>query len=197
MTHVPKGHVSSSPTPRCRGWLRGAIVQLLVLALVLSLVPAPAHAAWTDKSGSLPGMLSGAQGAAVIAGGAAAAGVLLYLIIKHRKGAPKVNLDTPPADFTNVVVGEPVHRTVEVTNLMQGPVTVRAITVEKGAKTFQVDPGQLPHTLAPGEKFPIPITLNATSAGRGKGHLRIVSTTENLEQRHKEGVNFLKLSYGH
>jgi hypothetical protein len=173
--------------------LRGAIASALVLALLLTALPPPASAKWQDLSGTLPG---GVSKGVVIGVGAAAAGLVGLLIYYkvHHKGITKVKLDAPAVRFDGAVSGQPTKQSVPVTNLMSEPVTVKAVSVEDTSGALAIDAArQVPFTLAPGEKFEIPVTLTANNAG-GKAHLRIVATTEKLN---KDGVKVIEVSYGH
>jgi hypothetical protein len=176
-----------------RGWLRIPIVPVVVLALVITSMPQPAKADYVDKSGSLPGIVSGKTVA--IAGAAVGVGVglLIFYIVKKKKGTPHVRLDTPPAKFTDVVAGQQAKEIVRVTNHMNDPVTVKAISVDDKSGALAIgDAKQVPFTLAPGEPFEIPVTVSSHDGG-GKGRLRIVATTDKLK---KDDVQFIDVSYG-
>ncbi len=92
-----------------RGWLRIPIVPVVVLALLVTSTQS-AKADYVDKSGSLPGIISGKTVA--IAGAAVGVGVglLIFYVVKKKKGTPHVKLDTPPAKFTDVVAGQQAER---------------------------------------------------------------------------------------
>jgi len=174
--------------------MKGAITQILVLALLVAMLPAPARATWTDKSGSLPGIISPGEAAAIIAGGAVVIGLAVYLIIKHRRGQNMVKLYAPPVRFDNAVPGQPSKQSVPVTNQMGDLVTVKAVSVEDQSSPVAIgDAKQVPFTLAPGEKFEIPVTLSANN-GAGKTRLKIVATTEKLK---KDEIKFVNIYYGH
>jgi hypothetical protein len=176
-----------------RGWLRIPIAQILVLALFISLLPAPAHAAWQNLSGDLPNGMTGTTKALLGVSGALIATTLILLIVKkHHQTALK--LDAPPVKIDDAAPGQAAKQSVPVTNLMNGPVTVKAVTVDdkSGALTIG-DVRQTPFTLAPGEKFEIPVTLAVSHSG-GKARIRIVATAERLK---KEGVKFVEVSFGH
>ena len=173
------------------GFLRSCIAQLVVLALFVSLLPVPAHAAFQDKSGSLPGTVSGTTVAVVVILAGAGIGFAIYAM-KKRKGV--VKLDTPHASFTDIAPGQPAKRSVAVTNIMNDPVTVKALTVEDKSGALAIgDARQVPFTLAPGEKFEIPVTL-APKTDSGKARLRMVVTSDKTK---KEEVRFVEVSYGH
>ena len=173
--------------------MRGAIASALVLALLLTALPPPASAKYQDLSGTLPG--SGNKG--LIIGAGAAVGVTLVVLIYykfHHKGLTKMNLDAPAVRFDGAVPGQATKQSVPVTNLMSEPVTVKAVTVEDASGALAIDAArQVPFTLAPGEKFEIPVTVTAKNAG-GKAQLKIVATTEKLN---KDGVKVIEVSYGH
>jgi len=180
--------------PRSHERMKGAIAQILVLALLVAMLPAPARATWTDKSGSLPGIISPGEAAAIIAGGAVVIGLAVYLIIKHRRGQNMVKLYAPPVRFDNAVPGQPSKQSVPVTNQMGDLVTVKAVSVEDQSSPVAIgDAKQVPFTLAPGEKFEIPVTLSANN-GAGKTRLKIVATTEKLK---KDEIKFVNIYYGH
>ena len=172
--------------------MKGMVASLLVVALIAAALPTPAHATWTDKSGSLPGTVSKGAVIGVGVGAAVLVGVFIYYKI-HHKGATQVKLDAPPVKFDGTP-GQPAKQNVAVTNLMSEPVTVKAVTVDGNSGAFTIgDAKQVPFTLAPGEKFEIPLTLAATNDG-GKGRVRIVATTDRLQ---KDGIKFINVSYGH
>jgi hypothetical protein len=176
-----------------RGWLKGPIAQVLVLALIVASLPAPVKAQFQDKSGSLPGIISGKTVAIVGVAVGVGAGLLIFYLVKKKKGAPHVKLDTPPAKFTDVVAGQQAKEIVRVTNHMNDPVTVKAISVDDKTGALAIgDAKQVPFTLAPGEPFEIPVTVSSRD-GEGKGRLRIVATTDKLK---KDDVQFIDVSYG-
>lgn len=173
--------------------MRGAIASALVLALLLTALPPPASAKYQDLSGTLPG---GVSTGAIVGVSAAAAGLVALLIYYkfHHKGVTNVKLDAPAVRFDGAVPGQPAKQSVPVTNLTSEPVTVKAVTVEDKAGALAIDGAkQVPFTLAPGEKFEIPVTLTANNPG-GKARLRIVATTEKLN---KDAVKVIEVSYGH
>jgi hypothetical protein len=90
---------------RNKAGLRSIIAKLVMLALILTLLPAPSKALWQDKSGSLPGRMSGAEKAGAIAGGAVLAGVVVYLIVRHKRGQKAAKFNPPPFQFKSDVPG--------------------------------------------------------------------------------------------
>jgi hypothetical protein len=177
-----------------RGWLKTHIAQVLVLVLMVSSMPAPAKADFTDKSGSLPGIVS--EKTVAIAGVAAGAaiGLLIFYVVKKRRGGTTVKLETPPVKINDFVPGQPTKQTIPVTNIMSAPVTVKAVTVDDKSGALAIgDARQGSFTLAPGEKFEIPVTLTANNGG-GKARVRIVVATEKTK---KDEVRFVEVSYGH
>jgi hypothetical protein len=160
---------------------------MLVLALILTSLPSRLEGA------ELPGTVSDAKIYTLlgILGGVVA--LLVYVKVTH-KGAPQVKLETPPVKFNDVVAGEPTKRSVPVTNIMNDPVTVKAVTMDDKSGAFAIgDARQVPFTLAPGEKFEIHVTLSPKNGG-GKARVRIVATTAKLK---KDTVKFISVSYGH
>ena len=184
---------NTSRVPLFRGWLKSPIAQILVLALIIASLPAPVEAAYRDNSGNLPGMVSNGTIIGIVVAGGAAIGLLLFFGLRS-KGKTKVKLETPPVKFDNVAPGQPTKQSVPVTNIMNEAVTVKAVTVDDKSGAFAIgDARQVPFTLAPGEKFEIPVTLSANNSG-GKARLRIVATTAKLK---KDAVKFIDVSYGH
>jgi hypothetical protein len=76
-------------SPDFPGRLKGAVSYVLVLALIVASLPARVEAEWQDKSGSLPGTISGKETATIIAGGAAVAGLVVYLVVKKKRNRSK------------------------------------------------------------------------------------------------------------
>jgi hypothetical protein len=174
------------------GWLKSPIAQILILALIVASLPAPAEAAWRDNSGNLPGMVSTGTIVGIAVAGAAAVGLLIYFG-KRSKKSMRLKLETPPVKFSEFVSGQPSKRTVAVTNLMSAPVTVKAITIDDKSGAFRIaDAREAPFTLAPGEKFQIPLILTATN-GSGRAHVRITVTTPKLN---KDEIKSIDVSYG-
>jgi len=173
------------------GWLKSAVAQVLVLALIISSMPAPAEAKYVDRSGELPGLVSNGVIIAIAAAGGAAIVLLIYL--GKRKGPPPVKLEALPVKFSEFTPGQQTKQVVPVTNIMNDPVTVKAVTVEDKSGAFAIsDARQVPFTLAPGERFEIPVALTAKNNG-GKARLRIVATTAKLK---KDSVKTIEISYG-
>lgn len=191
MTSMKRETTHDSPS-LFYGWLKSPIAQVLVLALIIASLPAPAEASWRDNSGNLPGMVSTGTIIGIAVGGAAAVGLLIYLA-KRSKKPMQLKLETPPVKFSEFVPGQPSTQTVAVTNTTNDPVTVKAITIDDKSGAFRIaNARQVPFTLAPGENFAIPVILTATNGG-GKAHLRITATTPKLK---RDGVKSIDISYG-
>lgn len=173
--------------------LRRHIAQVLVLTLIVPLLPSAAEAKYTDNSGNLPGIVSGKTVAIAGAAIGVAGGLLIFYLVKKKRGGTLVKLETPPVKINDVVPGQPTKQTVPVTNIMSAPVTVKAVTVDDKSGVLTIDARQAPFTLAPGEKFEIPMTLSASNGG-GKARVRIVVATEKTK---KDEVKFVDVSYGH
>ena len=74
----------NSGSLRCLAGVKGTAVHLLVFALLATLLPVTAKAAYKDESGNLPGIISPAEKWGAIGGGAAAVAVIIILIVHHR-----------------------------------------------------------------------------------------------------------------
>lgn len=80
-----------------------------------------------------------------------------------------------------------------MTNIMNEPVTVKAVTVDDKSGGLAIgDSRQVPFTIAPGEKFDIPVTLSGNNSA-GKARLRIVVTTAKTKT---DQIKFVSVSYG-
>jgi hypothetical protein len=152
----------------------------------------PAKAKWVDESGNLPGTVP--TGAVIGAGVAAAAVIGLLLYYKFgRKGTTTLKLNAASTRFADVPAGQPTKETVPVTNNMNEPVTVKAITVDDKSGAIEVSGRQVPFTIAPQEKFDVQLTISGAKDS-GKTHLRIVASAPNFK---KDAVKVVKVSYGH
>jgi hypothetical protein len=199
-----------------RRWLKSHIAQVLVLALVVSSLPAPAQVTINcsglsgnallncltlQQSGSgTSSTKSSTSGTTVVIIGVVAAAAItlaiLYVLKKKHNKEPnsRVNLEAPPLKFNDVVPGQLTKESVPVTNIMNDPVTVKAVTVDDKSGAFTIgDSRQAPFTIAPGEKFDIPVTLSGNNGG-GRARLRIVVATAKTK---KDEVKFVNISYGH
>jgi hypothetical protein len=198
----------------CSGWRRVSIAQILVFVLIASPLSAPAQITIScaglggqalincllqrnpNTSGANnSGAESGGKTTAIIALAAtAAAGLLIFLVVKKNSRTPKVKLDSPSVKFNHIVSGEPTTGTVPVRNIMSEPVTLKAITMDGRSGVLTLgDPRRTPFTLAPGEKFDIPVMLSADK-GRGKARLRILASTAKTK---KDAVKLVAISYNH
>jgi hypothetical protein len=182
-----------------RAWLRRLLSVLLALALgVLSLssrvsaYPSPVQ--FPDRSGNLPGVISGKAAAAAILGGAAVVGLATFIILKKKRGDTRLNLYAPCAKFKNIVSGQATNEIVSVTNHMHVAVTIKNVMVDDRSQELSINPGHLPRILPPGDTLDLPVTLSANKGG-GKIRLRVIATTEKLERQKKEGVKFVHVSY--
>ena len=190
----------------CRGWLKSPIAHLLMLALIVPSLPAPAQAksqatpkpdTWQDLHCQLPGAdCNHTMLYTTIGVGAAGAALITILVVhsKHHKGNTKVQLNTKPVKFSDFVPGQPAKLSVPLKNEMNAAITVKELTVEdpSGALTLG-DARQGTFTLAPGEGYDIPVIINTNNA-KGKARLRIVATSEKAK---KDVVQFIDVSYGH
>lgn len=110
--------------------LRGALAHVLVFALILTCHARPAKAEWHNLSGTLPGRISTAEKAGMIAGGAFAAGLVVFLIVKHKRGENSAKLSAPAFRFKNGVPGETGGQSVAARILVSNPGTVKAVAAE-------------------------------------------------------------------
>jgi hypothetical protein len=107
-------------------------------------------------------------------------------------GSPHVLLDVPPVRFHGVVQGRPTEKSISVTNLMNDPVTIKAISIDWAPKTMVISGNcSVPLTLAPAEQLDVPVTLSG-KRGSGQARLRIVVTTPRFKQ---DTVTFIKFHY--
>ncbi len=169
------------------------ISSVLVVAMLAAALPSPASAAFQDKSGSLPGFAS--KGALIGAG--IGAGVLVGLLIYyklHHKQVVKLTVDHAATKFDDVQQGQPVNKTVSITNSMSTRVDIKSITVEDPSGDFALtNAPSFPYPLAPGTSFAIPLTVSAKRSG-GSAHIRVIASNPDLG---KDGVENFQVSYGH
>jgi hypothetical protein len=213
----PTEHTNSkNRRPLFHGWLRVPIAGVLVFALIISSLPARAQVtiscsglsgtallncltlqqsgSGTNNSGSSSSN-SGKTVAIVSVAAAVVAALLILYIVKKRGQYAKdpILLNSPPVRFDDVVAGRPTKESVPVTNLMNDPVTVKAIAVDGKSSALVIgDAKQVPFTLAPGEKSEIPVTISANKDG-GKARLRLVVASAKTR---KDEVRFIEVSYG-
>jgi hypothetical protein len=109
--------------PRTR--FRRTIAQALILALIIAFLPRHAEAKFQDLSGTLPGVISGKEVAAIAIAGGAVIGVAIFLLIKRHKKPPKTNLDSapPPAKFHDPVPAPLTKGPAPFANPLSDPIT--------------------------------------------------------------------------
>lgn len=107
--------------------------------------------------------------------------LLLFLITSLQPssgaGAQHVFFDIHPARFHGAAQSQSSPNGISITNLMNRAVTVTSVKLEGASKVFSLAascPAQF--TLAPGERFEIPVRL-IRSKGKGKARLRIIALT--------------------
>jgi hypothetical protein len=121
--------------------------------------------------------------------------VALWAYLQHRKNRQAdIDLITTPAEFADIVPGQPAKLTVPVTNPMSAAVQIKELAVEDKSGALALGAtrqGSFP--LAPGEKYDIPVTITANQSS-GKARIRIVVTSEGST---KQAVKYIAVSYGH
>jgi len=124
---------------------RRTIAQLLVLALIIGFLPPRAEAKFQDLSGTLPGVISGKEVAAIAIAGGAVIGVAIFFLIKRHKKPPKSNLNAapPPAKFNDPSSAPSTKVPAPVTNLLSDPVSVPSSQIPC-AGCMQKSKGDLP-----------------------------------------------------
>jgi hypothetical protein len=144
----------------------------------------------------LPGISCGGHTGLIAGVAAAGAGAVILIVYekKHGKGSTVVKLDTKAVKFGNFTPGQPVKLSVPLKDLMNAPITVKEVAVDDPSGALTIGAArQGEFTLAPGEAYDIPVTLN-TSNAQGKARIRIVATSPKAK---KDVVQFIKVSYGH
>ncbi len=106
--------------------IRRTLAQVLVLALLIAFLPQRSEAKYQDLSGTLPGVISGKEVAAIAIAGGAVIGVAIFLLIKRHKKPPKNNLNSaPPPAKSNDPAPLPQSKGVPpVINPMTDPIAV-------------------------------------------------------------------------
>jgi hypothetical protein len=96
-----------------------------------------------------------------------------------------------PLSFSNA--GPEGRRPVlALTSLMNEIVVVKFVAVERGSNALAVSERfSVPFTLAPGETYQLPVTLNVRK-GRGTARLRVVASSE---KHQTDVVEFVKFHY--
>ena len=102
----------------------------------------------------------------------------------------RVLFDVRPVQIYDIVRGHPTERSVAITNLMNDPVTIKAVAIEGGSHVLAISAAcSFPLIVAPAERFEVPVTLSG-KRGNGKARLRIVASTPRFKQDAVEFVNF-------
>jgi hypothetical protein len=185
---IESSNIASLPS-LCGEWLKRPVAHVLVLALAAVSLPAPAHA---QKPGiytkvNVPGVIALSAGVA--------GGVALWIYLRHHKHKQaKVILETKPVEFPDFAPGKPANLTVPVTNPMNAAIKIEQLSVEDRYGALALGgTHQGSFSLAPGEKYDIPVTLTTNKTG-GKARIRIVVTSG---ESTKEEVKYVSVSYGH
>jgi hypothetical protein len=169
-----------------------AVAYALVLILMVTSLSSPAKATWTDRSGSLPGIVPTGVVVAVAVAGAAVVGVVLWYELAH-KGKTVLKLNVGSTKFADVPGGQPTKETVPVTNTLNEPLTVKEISIDDASGAVAVSGRQVPFTIAPNEKFDVQLTISGAKDS-GKARLRIVGSAPHFK---KDAVKVVNISYGH
>lgn len=108
------------------------------------------------------------------------------------KASSHVLFDVPPVRFNGVMPGHPTEKSISVTNIMNDPVTIKAISIDWAPEILVISGNcSVPLTLAPAEQLDVPVTLSG-KRGRGQARLRIVASAPRFKQ---DIVAFIKFHY--
>ena len=175
----------------CGGRLKRPVARVLALALAAASLSAPASAQFTQKpltttKANVPGIIGLSVGVA--------GGIALWVYLRHHKHRdPGVGMKTTPVEFPDFVPGKPANLTVPVTNSTNAAITIKQFAVEDKAGALALGgTHQGSFSLAPGEKYDIPITLT-TNNSAGKARISFVVTSG---ESAKEEAKHIDVSYG-
>jgi hypothetical protein len=197
--------------------IRASIGRVLIGTLCLTSLPQSARAQNSEpararpqvtvhpdvyQQKSLPGICSGACIGGTIAAGAAAAGLIVYLVYaKHKqKKAITARFDAKPVKFSDYSPGQAAKLTVPLTNNSNAAITVKEIALDDKSGALSLNGSQQSFTLAPGESYPIPVTLS-TQHSSGKARIRITVDAEKMTKKgvvkgHEDIVKYIPVSWG-
>jgi hypothetical protein len=153
------------------GWRRYVALALVVSLASLAL-PTGAQAQSRNRSGDLPGIVSGKVVAIMVA--VAAGAIVTMFWLKKRSANPPANPSLAPGRvvFGAVQVGEPAEQVVTLSNASDTAVVIRAVSLS--GRAFSVDPlSPLPFVLAPDATAQVRVTFHPVSTRMFSERLRV------------------------
>lgn len=150
--------------------LRRPALAGLVMLLAVSMSTPRAHAAWDDRSGSLPGISS--TGSVIVLAGAVLGGLFL---LRHFSGKDALRATPSRLELS------PLSSEASVTLVNRSKKPIRVVRVDPpsgSAFSLDVAAAVLPITLHPGQALELRVRFLSRTVGRHTGELAVIASDE-------------------